>query len=666
MSAARRQRRAAARAAGPAEFARATRSARTRLDTEGVTQRVTTEDQHNSTGSRFDAWSGDRSSAQADGAGEKGSKTERKAGGPSRPSGRVPLLPGREGWVEGVGVLTTVYRKGRAAALRERGRQSAKEKRAEWARPELDSDPDEFVALARATTDPIEREQCIDAARAAVCVKHSGIAPDRIVRDVWARPLDNAPLVNPWHEARAEGKLELFNKVKGCSDDGRRLHLRCRECGTAQAPVPMGCAQPMFCKSCRERHANRFRVDFQRKRLGLVQLTRSFGLMARGRRRARGGRFGERMITLTLPDVGTVAERVERLRATWARFWRLFSEWMRPRLAPLAAGIRAVDPDRFHSKTGELRELRIKGGRDAKRAREAAGIPDGELSLWDLVSYLWVLEWTPGRDGFGHPHLHAWLFCPYVPQWQIQRLWAEAFADVTDGKLLELNGARCGAHVGASVELGGKRDPRWLHVETGGGVGELGRVDCPIVDVRAVHLTDDSEDVAKELVKYLLKDWEVTADGARRVPVEVFAQLYTTIEGRRLRQSSSGLSRFALEKFCACPACHYEDERGGHWAFVAIEYKAAAALALPRPLEAWEFVAPCPPATGPPSAPGSRAEQLSREYWERRDREWSESVELRMFQGRWARMFPELVPERVRAERRAPVQGELFGGRARE
>jgi hypothetical protein len=277
----------------------------------------------------------------------------------------------------------------------------------------------------------------------------------------------------------------------------------------------------------------------------------------------------------------------------------LLSDDLRPRLAALRSGISTDDAE-----TGETSVHRIKRGKKAERARESSKLKPSELSLWDLVSYLWVREWTPGSDGLGHPHLHVWIFAPYIEQRLIQRLWARALADCLE------------------------RDTQALGDQTVVLAAD-GSVFVPVVDVRVVH-----SNAEHEIVKYLTKEWEIDDQGVRRARPEVFALVYAETDGQRQRQGSAGFASWAVKKISICPCCGHEAAYGQHWARVQLEFFGK--------VEAEHAVSP--PSTGPPSRPGlaktdtsDRESEWRRAYWEKRDAEWADSIELRILRGTFAK-----------------------------
>ncbi len=174
-----------------------------------------------------------------------------------------------------------------------------------------------------------------------------------------------------------------------------------------------------------------------------LEQARARGLLFRWRK---GGRYSEKLFTLTIPhhERDTVRGRIESVLSAWKYFLKSFNAWAR-------------------SKKFELEWVR-------------------------------VLEWTQGSDNLGHPHLHVWIFSPYLPQDFLSAWWREALE-------------RAGLLLGDQEEL----------------------LD---VDIRAA-----GDDVADELIKYLCKD---IGAGGEYVAPATFAEVYAALDGRRAMQGSSG------------------------------------------------------------------------------------------------------------------------------
>jgi hypothetical protein len=451
------------------------------------------------------------------------------------------LGSGRQAWLSDVEQLTRHVRERRAERLEQRGRELAAQRRREWIHG---AEPSE--ELTRALRVELERLAKSGDEPEALGWEVHGEPSRGVPRNARGKPTSEPGPISEWHEVRAKGKRELFTRVESCADELRAVRLTCRGCAESMA-IPIGCSVGLFCPRCRNVAAQRFRVDFSRKRIGLTTAARRVGLMDRYRRRSQGGRWGERLLTLTIPHEGGVRDRFQVLSRAWGVFWRALGEALRPRLAKARSGIFRTDPE-----TGEVR-YRVKTGRGAQRAREHAGMSDDELSEWDLLSYLWVREWTPGGDGLGHPHLHVWFFSPYLDQAELQRRWAEALASVLYRRTEQRDGRT------------------WVVSDA---EHDAPAPFAPVVDVRAAwELERSGSDVTHELVKYLTKEWEVDGDKIARARPEVFAQVFAECDGSRQRQSSAGLAAWAVARHCCCPVCNHTAELG-HWARIAVEYVA--------------------------------------------------------------------------------------------
>ncbi len=489
------------------------------------------------------------------------SKRTKPAADPSAGARAKPLrlLTARSEWLAQVEQCTALVREQKARELEARSRAVGLERRREW-REERNVWRDRRTGRTSDNGNRASRPELVATDRARIFNDpraRAGSENASYVARAWDPELAETderiggapPLESRWHTSRAEGKRELFDRVSRCgSGDGHRITLVCRGC-KASMPIEVGCNSHWFCAACRARTANKFRADFETKRLGLVSAATRAGLTRR--RQPKENRWGERLLTVTLPHVGTAAERVRVLKATWTRFWRTLRDAERPTLQsrsgitiadiPRGMSERAIQQreaqaqDRFDNYNKLRRTSRKIGPLQWKKQIEFFPADSGlgwqslnvELSLWDMFSYLHVFEWTPGDDGQGHPHMHVWIFSRYLDRDKLQDLWERAYAHVT---------------------------------------GE------PVRRLALVHIEKAGDDVAHELVKYLTKDWEISSSGAKRAAPEVFASIYAELDGKRLRQSSSGLSMWAVAKVVACPCCGFERERG-HWARVDIDHK---------------------------------------------------------------------------------------------
>lgn len=318
------------------------------------------------------------------------------------------------------------------------------------------------------------------------------------------RLVETVPKVWPWHEARAKGIGELFERIESCGRIWEAV-TRCTsdQCSAARREgasetgvrrIPVGCSSRFFCDDCKTTIALRFRRQFNAARLGIRWVADLGGRTERWRPKSgREARFGERMITLTAPHEGTTRERVKWLFGAWPGFLRRFNEWQRSQLGDALVN-------------------------EGDRKRENPKRDEKELRAAELCHTSRFTEWTPGSDGKGHPHFHVWHFGPFVPQELIEQWWRESWQAVSG-------------------------------VET----------DRVMVDVRRVldgqvdevdgdgNRTGKKARLERELIKYLTKDW--TAEP------EVFAEVYAELIDRRARQTSSGFAWWAVPKVDVCPCC---------------------------------------------------------------------------------------------------------------
>ena len=473
---------------------------------------------------------------------------------------RLTITTDRGAWMKRMQVATTVTRELAARKLEERGKAVAKDRRRVWAgrAPELDDvnhGPPGLVAREERTGRVFNLGSAVqyddlDAGKTRVVWD-----PRKKIHSIVRRVHVDAhtehrggtlPEQARWHFSRARNKRELFERVAECGKaETHKITVVCRDCKHSQE-IQVGCGSQWFCPNCRKRSMSRLQKSFMRNRLGLITHATRAGLMRR--KQAKGERWGERFLTLTLPHHGSPTERLEVLNETWTRFWRVVRDELRPKLRG-RSGIRGESlPNGVPaSKFDHLYEAQRHYRAAATHRKEAptlerfdgANTGDFELALFDVLSYFRVIEWTPGADGLGHPHAHVWLFSQYLDQAWLERLWREAWIHVQRERL----------HAG--------KEPKHGPIQ-----------ECKTI----VHIEASREGVERELVKYLTKDWDIGDNGkASRVNPEVFAQVYAYLDGKRRRQSSAAFSMWAVDQWRACECCWYESERGS-WCRVDITH----------------------------------------------------------------------------------------------
>lgn len=237
----------------------------------------------------------------------------------------------------------------------------------------------------------------------------------------------------------------------------------------ADSRTPHRLPHGIFCLKCRGAIAQKKRAVFCRARADVLEQAAHRGLLSHARPK---GAYGEKFLTLTAPHVSddTIAIRIARVFDVWPLFLRALNTY--------------------------FREYAVRS-----------------------AEWFRVFEWTIGNDELGHPHLHLWLFCPFLPPDTLREWWTSALLSVG-----------CPS---ASLTGGGKR-------------GTAGA----IVHIEKVTAEDGG---ARELIKYLTKD--ITNNGDKIRP-ELYAEVYVALDGRRITQASRGFMARAegAAQRCECGA----------------------------------------------------------------------------------------------------------------
>lgn len=372
-----------------------------------------------------------------------------------------------------------------------------------------------------------------------------------------------------WKARRANGYSNRFERQRSCG--GEMVAAHCRACDDRRKAMPAGCDQRM-CPSCAKRRARERQLAFGRAR-GRVILEASSNVKGRGpltgaaARYRRGGRYTDKMLTLTIPHVdgpvlwrkaldiantspederaadairkllergsSTVIMRVSALFLAWPIFWRL-----------LRAALK---------KRGRHDHVHVKVDR--------------------------FFEWTEGGDGLGHPHFHCWLWSPWICDDEVRELWTRALQSI--GVPM-----RTREHACENCKKLGRVTPRKRHA-----FDVVQRTEKPCVHVVGAHawlqrMYDMNPRAVRELMKsgakgaIQLAAFRVRRDGGRApewsdgsggravheyaggwslaeilacVPAHVAGDLELALEGRRLAQGSAGL--YADEGPPPCPCC---------------------------------------------------------------------------------------------------------------
>lgn len=328
-----------------------------------------------------------------------------------------------------------------------------------------------------------------------------------------------------WHQQRATGQEGRFARVRNCG--GRVRVTACGYCGKDGRVMPDGCKVGRLCGACTIAGAKRRRSRFGRARARALLESRKVGLTRHTRR---GGRYTEKMLTLTVPHV--TREELER--------------------RGLEAAAEACDATKTHRARKRAAGRSVAALELAKLGTVKARV---EL-LWRawplfrrrLVEHLELrneherscshraFEWTPGSDSLGHPHFHVWLWCPFLDRVLISRMWTEAILDVGSTVPRTNDGlARVQIQVfrdfnGAAMEellKGGKREALTLS--------------------RLYHGQGP-----RSAFEYA-DGWTLADVFASAAAPATIAELYEALEGKRLTQGSRGF--FVDDEPAKCPCC---------------------------------------------------------------------------------------------------------------
>lgn len=182
-----------------------------------------------------------------------------------------------------------------------------------------------------------------------------------------------------WYDDRARGHRERIERVEACCTEV--VTVSCQSCGVCREMTP-GCRAWMLCVRCRGATAAELRSRFLAARTEVIRRANERGLF---RPLQRGGRWGERFVTLTVPHAAlSVSARIDIAFDAWPVFLKLLNQHF------VDIGVKSVE-------------------------------------------WLRVFEWTPGTDGLGHPHFHLWMFSQYLEQELLRDFWQRALFRVGCG-----------------------------------------------------------------------------------------------------------------------------------------------------------------------------------------------------------------------------------------
>jgi hypothetical protein len=336
------------------------------------------------------------------------------------------------------------------------------------------------------------------------------IRSDEAVRDATQRLLRKAAKLDTtssWHRGRARGQRERFHELKFCG--AGYAEVRCRNCEPNNAKsggskgrrtLQIGCSVNRACVRCRDRRANNRRAVFWRARHAVLHDVKQRQLT---RRKRHGGRWCEKDFTLTLPDALLSGKRaVEHRIAVLFSAWRHFNNSMSK-----------------HFRSDERRD---------KDPALRAGVRPWWHAAW---------ETTPGADGFGHPHWHVWIVCPFVKQDLIREWWAAALRKE-----------------GIAVSANDLIKPVLREVKCESIVNEVFKGKQRI---RLVAKDGKKHNGARPHHGDYIEGWTIDTKGKKGGPsmsANVQARVYMALEGRRTVRCTRGFLKLGYRANC-CPAC---------------------------------------------------------------------------------------------------------------
>jgi hypothetical protein len=354
-----------------------------------------------------------------------------------------------------------------------------------------------------------------------------------------------------WHRRRANGQRTRFSRVKGCG--GRITTVFCRGCGKVHAERPEGCGVGRVCRTCGRAQDKRRQARFGRARARrLLELSRPENGERTSTRRG-FGRFTDKMVTLTVPHLSRASlyERYLRIRDDIDPRWESQAKHLRRVVERASDDVQARIAVAFAAWPLFLRALReyFKSGDIDPR----------------LIPYSRAFEWTPGKDGRGHPHFHVWLLSPFIGDPAsmngvslMRELW---------GRALEAVGVPMGERLPV-VGLKMFRDfdvraTRELLKQGARGAIELARLyneDAPDADARGWTRGSNAFTYSSgwTMAEFLEDETRASRDAR--------ASLYEALEARRLVQASKGF--YLHDEPPACSHCHEAGHFDVSWSSV--------------------------------------------------------------------------------------------------
>ena len=372
-------------------------------------------------------------------------------------------------------------------------------------------------------------------------------------------------IASPWHTARAHAHRERFERLQNCGQRTRREKCACPGDSPGTRPTVIRCDHWSLCLECKGRRASRYRARFT--------LGRSRALAKHERRTrkfASGGRWSEKMLTVTVPH-WHVSRDVETLRIAWATFRASLARYM----------------------------LRTSG-----------------VKKWRNVPYWRSLEAT--SSDAGHAHYHVWMLCPFLPVYLVRHLWGRALpadyrarlpvmqlrkaldgsdarnhralrsAAVLDVRLADAvhaierdarNARARFTYATTTNKPAAVLDALRARCEALATDARMARDEASYLYAPVVYVSACGADVATELVKYICKDTIKESDGTQ-TPIDAveFARLYAALSGARVVATSPHLVDDAKpdeKRGRCCLACGVEREVVFVWSQAGVALPAA-------------------------------------------------------------------------------------------
>lgn len=200
-----------------------------------------------------------------------------------------------------------------------------------------------------------------------------------------------------WDEGRQRGYEQRTERILDCGTLPRKMAITCQCCGHKVEVDCNRCNNIIQCDDCRAIRRNAKAEAFLAARNVVLANARE---ELRLRPDRPGGRWGERMVTLTVPHdpSHSLEERFCYLLDAWPHFLRSLNDWLREK------GI-------------------------GKGTREQVSAHPGRYVHWYKV-----VEWVPAQDDeSGHPHFHVWFYSPWLEQSLLQVWWQRALEQVGFG-----------------------------------------------------------------------------------------------------------------------------------------------------------------------------------------------------------------------------------------